>query len=213
MASKTQSRTAELTTDRIAAAALKVVDEGGVSAFTMRAVAEALGVTPMALYHHVADKAALAALVIDAAAREAPFPNPTGDWREDLMAMARWSRRTTLAHPGVGRLRSARGVWTPTILQMTERWVGLWQQSGLPLDASVRAANVSSAAIVGLIAYETAGRDMTIPDASMLAQLPNARLAFTAKHDRAAAFDMAVRALVDGLAREADGESGAAVPT
>jgi AcrR family transcriptional regulator len=199
MAIKTEARAPDLGLDRIAAAALKVVDQGGVSAFTMRAVADGLGVTPMALYHHVADKAALAALVIDAAAREVPFPDPTGDWREDLMAMARWSRRTTMAHPGVARLRSAYGVWTPAILMMTERWVSLWQQSGLPLSAAVRAANVSSAAIVGLINYETAAREMTVPDAELLAQLPNARLAFTAKHDRARDFEMAVKALIDGL--------------
>jgi AcrR family transcriptional regulator len=202
MASRTESRAAELDTERIAAAALRIVDASGVSGFTMRAVAEALGVTPMALYHHVADKAALAALVIDAAAREIPFPTPIGDWRRDLMAMAQWSRRSTLAHPGAGRLRGAYGVWTPSVLQMTERWVGLWRQSGLSLDAAVRAANISSAAIVGLIGYEVAGREMAVPDPAMLAQLPNARLAFTARHDRAAAFEVAVRALIDGLSRE-----------
>ncbi|HZC15515.1 MAG TPA: TetR/AcrR family transcriptional regulator C-terminal domain-containing protein [Caulobacteraceae bacterium] len=194
-----KSRAPDLAADRIAAAALRVVDTEGVRGFTMRAVAEALGVTPMAIYHHVADKAALAALVIDAAAREIPFPNPTGDWREDLLAMARWSRQTTLSHPGVGRLRSAHGVWTPAILQMTERWVGLWQQSGLPLDAAVRAANVSSAAIVGLVGYEIAVREMATPEAAMLVHLPNARLAFTAKHDPAEAFELAVHALIDGL--------------
>jgi AcrR family transcriptional regulator len=192
-------RAPELDADRIAAAALRIVDADGVRGFTMRAVAEALGVTPMALYHHVADKAALAALVIDAAAREIAFPSPTGDWREDVLAMARWSRQTTLSHPGVGRLRSAYGVWTPSVLRMTEHWVALWRQSGLPLDAAVRAANVSSAAIVGLVASESAWREMAFPDQTLLDQLPNARLAFAARHDPAAAFDLAVTALIDGL--------------
>jgi AcrR family transcriptional regulator len=202
MANRTKARAQDLDTGRIAAAALAVVDEGGVDAFTMRAVADALGVTPMALYHHVADKQALAALVIDAASRHIPFPNSTGEWRDDLIAMARWSRQITLAHPGAGRLRSAYGVWTPAVLQMTERWFGLWQQSGLPLEAAVRAASVSSAAIVGLVGQEIAGREMTAPDADLLALLPNARLAFTARHDREEAFEMAVRALVNGLRDE-----------
>jgi AcrR family transcriptional regulator len=201
MVMERKPRAPDLDTDRIAAAALRIVDAEGVRGFTMRAVAEALGVTPMALYHHVADKEALAALVIDAASREIPFPSPIGDWREDLLAMARWSRRATLSHPGVGRLRSAYGVWTPSILQMTEHWVGLWRQSGLALDAAVRAANISSAAIVGLVGNEAARREMAIPDAAMLAQLPNARLAFAAKHDPVEAFETAVRALIDGLRR------------
>jgi hypothetical protein len=42
---------------------------------------------------------------------------------------------------------------------------------------------------------------MAIPDAAMLAQLPNARLAFAAKHNPVEAFETAVRALIDGLRR------------
>jgi AcrR family transcriptional regulator len=207
MVRRTKPRAQDLDIGRIAAAALAVVDAGGVEAFTMRAVADALGVTPMALYHHVVDKQALAALVIDAASREIPFPDSTGDWRNDLIAMARWSRQITLAHPGVGRLRSAYGVWTPAVLQMTERWFGLWQQSGLPLDAAVRAASVSSAAIVGLVGQETAGREMTAPDATLLDHLPNARLAFATKHNQKEAFEMAVRALINGLSQELSGSA------
>jgi hypothetical protein len=52
---------------------------------------------------------------------------------------------------------------------------------------------------------EIAGRDRAGPDAALLALLPNARLAFTAKHDRKDAFEMAVRALIDGLRRELSG--------
>ena len=81
----------ELDAARIAAAALAVADAQGAGGFTMRAVAEALGVTPMALYHHVEDKAALAALLVDAAIRQHPLPPPTGVWRDDLWTIARWT--------------------------------------------------------------------------------------------------------------------------
>src|SRR5690349_12942228 len=107
----------ELDTDRIAAAALSVVDKHGVGGFTMRAVADALRVTPMALYHHVKDKAALASLVVDAAIRQHPLPPPLGAWREDLWTMAKWIRQGTLAHPQVGHLRREHHVWTPAMLQ------------------------------------------------------------------------------------------------
>lgn len=43
----------------ILAAALALLEEGGGKGLTMRALASRLGVTPMSLYHHVQDRAAL----------------------------------------------------------------------------------------------------------------------------------------------------------
>ena len=45
--------------DAILDAALALLDEGGETALSMRALGARLGVTPMSLYHHVADRAAL----------------------------------------------------------------------------------------------------------------------------------------------------------
>lgn len=193
------ARLAELDSERIAVAALAVVDQRGVAGFTMRAVADVLGVTPMALYHHVGDKAGLAALVVDAANKEVSLPPPTGDWREDMWRMAQWSRRAIMAHPAVGRLRSAYRIWTPAILHMTERWMSLWQQSGLPLKVAVRGARMSSVAITGLIEQELAMREMAPPDPSVLAMLPNARLVFARAPHRDSDFETTIRALIDGL--------------
>jgi AcrR family transcriptional regulator len=87
-----QIRVTQLDTDRIAATALAVVDKRGPAGFTIRAVADALRVTPMALYHHVKDKAELARLVVREAIRKHPLATPAGDWREDLWLMAQWTR-------------------------------------------------------------------------------------------------------------------------
>ena len=48
-----------VTLDAILHAALALLDGGGEQALSMRALAARLGVTPMSLYHHVADRAAL----------------------------------------------------------------------------------------------------------------------------------------------------------
>ena len=45
--------------DGILAAALALLEEGGSKGLSMRALAARLGVTPMSLYHHVQDRAAL----------------------------------------------------------------------------------------------------------------------------------------------------------
>lgn len=48
-----------VTVDAILDAAISLLDEEGEQALSMRALAARLGVTPMSLYHHVADRAAL----------------------------------------------------------------------------------------------------------------------------------------------------------
>ena len=190
---------AELDRDRIAAAALAIADKHGVDGFTMRAVADALNVTPMALYHHVQDKAALVTLLVDTAIRKHPHPPTTGAWQEDLLSMAQWMRQSMVKHPAVAQLRHAYNVWTPAMLQMTERWLSLWQQSALDLQDAVLAATTSSMAITGLVKEEMIFYTMKQPGNEMLAWLPNVRVMFNAEPDRDAQFELAVRSLIDGL--------------
>jgi AcrR family transcriptional regulator len=190
---------AELDKDRIAAAALAIADKHGVDGFTMRAVAKALDVTPMALYHHVRDKAALVTLLVDTSIRKHPLPPTTGLWQDDLFSMAQWMRQSMLAHPVVAQLRHAHNVWTPSMLQMTERWLSLWQQSALGLEDAVLAAKTSSMAITGLVKEEMIFYAMQHPDNETLAWLPNARVMFNAAPDRDTQFELTVRSLIDGL--------------
>ena len=190
---------ADLDADSIAAAALSIADKHGVDGFTMRAVADALDVTPMALYHHVQDKAALVTLIVDTVIRQHPLPSTTGVWQDDLLAFAQWMRQGMLKHPVVAQLRRAYNVWTPAMLQMTERWLGLWQQSALDLDDAVLAATTSSMAITGLVKEEMIFRTMKHPDEKTLAWLPNLRIMFKTHPDREAQFDLVVRSLIEGL--------------
>jgi AcrR family transcriptional regulator len=203
----------ELTMQRLAAAALSVADEHDVSGFTMRAVAEAVGVTPMALYHHVEDKAALVALLVDAAIAERPLPPPTGSWREDLWEMACWMRETTLVHPAVARLRRHYRVWTKSIFPMTERWLSVWQQSGLEFDTALLAASASSTAIIGFVEAELRLEELELPDDSQLASFPNARLAFHLERDSDREFELVVRSVIEGLHSELNGNEVVAIAT
>jgi TetR/AcrR family tetracycline transcriptional repressor len=108
------------------------VDDGERPAdFTMRAVAKALRVTPMALYNHVPDKAGLAALVVNASLNEHPLPFATGDWQEDLWQLARWTRERSMACPALAEPQRAYQIWTPAMQHHAEYWISLWQQSGL----------------------------------------------------------------------------------
>lgn len=83
---------------------------GGVDACTIRAVAARLGVTPMAIYWHVADKDDLLDAVLDRVldgVRPAPGP-PADDPFETLAALARGYREAFGRHPHAAALLAAR---------------------------------------------------------------------------------------------------------
>src|SRR5580698_2575492 len=53
------------TAERIAEEALKILEEEGEDAVSMRRVAQAVGITPMAIYHHFPNREALLHFVVD----------------------------------------------------------------------------------------------------------------------------------------------------
>ena len=186
---------------RIAAAALKIIDRHGVSGFTIRSVADALGVTPMALYRHVKDKKELAALVIAAAATAVPVPVPTplGDWREDLWAMAVWLRQSPLAQPSMQQLYLTYPEFPEELFRVVDRWIELWRHSGLDFQSAVFAAKITNMTINGLINQEAVLRTLDRPGEAMLARLPNLRVLTNSEFDPDRAFELVVRALIQGV--------------
>ena len=58
------------------AASLQLADEQGLAAITMQAVADRLGVTPMALYRHVTNKADLLDGLVESILLEVPAAGP-----------------------------------------------------------------------------------------------------------------------------------------
>ena len=92
-------RTPLLSRDRIRDAALDLIDRDGLSALSMRRLAEALGVQAASLYTHVATKDD----VLDAVANRLIAQVDTGGfatgWREGLLTWARSYHAALVAHP------------------------------------------------------------------------------------------------------------------
>lgn len=93
-----------LTLDEIVTAAIRITREQGLDSLSMRALADALLVSPMALYHHVGDRAALCDRVADRVVASVEVPSARCGWQT-------WLRRYHAAlwdqlrhHPGVGEL-------------------------------------------------------------------------------------------------------------
>ena len=89
--------------ERIAEAALRIADEEGLEAVTMRRIAAELGAGTMTLYHYVRNKEELAALMDDAAMAELLVPEDelAAGWREGMAQIARRSYEVLRRHPWV----------------------------------------------------------------------------------------------------------------
>jgi len=101
-----------LTRERIIAAAVELVDEGGLEALSMRKLGAAVGVEAMSLYNHVDNKDDVLDGILDAVLREVPEPDPTLPWDHRLRELAHGFRRVGLAHPGVLPMFNSRRIIT-----------------------------------------------------------------------------------------------------
>jgi AcrR family transcriptional regulator len=85
----------------VVAAGARLAERSGVDAVGVRAVAGELGVTPMALYRHVASSDALHTAVVEALLGDLPVARASGDWRADVRAWARAARDVFGRAPGL----------------------------------------------------------------------------------------------------------------
>ena len=95
-------RKPRFTREDIAEAAIKIADEEGLDALSMRYLASQLGAGTMTLYHYVRTKDELMTLVTDAVMGEVVLPPGEAlpdDWREACTVIAHRSRAVLLRHP------------------------------------------------------------------------------------------------------------------
>ncbi|MER5499479.1 MULTISPECIES: TetR/AcrR family transcriptional regulator [unclassified Streptomyces] len=104
----------------IAAAAVRIADADGFDAVSMRKVAAELGCGTMSLYNYVPRKEDLHELMLDAVSAEYELPEPSGDWRADLGALARQARAMMHRHTWVPRLMSPVYGFSPNALRYLE---------------------------------------------------------------------------------------------
>jgi AcrR family transcriptional regulator len=96
---KATSRT-PLSTARVLEAAVALADEAGLEAFSMRGLAQELGVVPMALYKHVANKEELIDGMVDLVFSEIDLPDEGDlDWRSAMRRRALSTRAALGRHP------------------------------------------------------------------------------------------------------------------
>jgi len=115
-----------LNTDAIVETALRIADEDGLEAVSMRRIAADLRVGTMSLYHHVGDKDELVELMADAISAELLVPGEIlGDWRAALRALAQRTRDTFVRHPWLIDTAGQRPLVTPNQLRHIEQSIAI----------------------------------------------------------------------------------------
>jgi len=151
-------RRARIDRSVILRASLDVADERGLAAVTMQAVADRLGVTPMALYRHVAHKADLLDGVVESLLAEFQLPDRRLPWRERLAAIARAARDSAKRHPDVFPLLLQRRASTPIARRVTEAIYDALRDAGMAEDQVFRAERLLSTFVAGFAVSEVSGR-------------------------------------------------------
>lgn len=204
---------AGLTADAIVAAAIRIADEEGLPALSMRRIAEALEVEAMALYHHFPNKAALLDAVVEKIATSAAAPDfADSSWQDGIRDYARGQIRVLLWHPNLVELVMSRPAVTARNLALLEGLVEFLCAAGFSARRSLDMVYVINefvlmhaglAAGFGRIAapHGERGRD------SHLSEIPERDyplLAEAARSGRArdydARFEFALEVLVAGFA-------------
>jgi AcrR family transcriptional regulator len=127
---------ASLDRDRIVRTALELVDAEGIDALSFRRVAANLGVTPMSLYWHVADKAELLELVGNAVLEEIELPERDGPWTEQLREVHRRMFVVLLRHRNAADVVAGRARFGPAGLAAFERILEILLDAGLSPESA-----------------------------------------------------------------------------
>ncbi|MBD0673059.1 TetR/AcrR family transcriptional regulator [Streptomyces sp. CBMA156] len=144
-----------LTPHRIAEAAVAIADAEGLDAVTMRRLATALGVAPMAAYRYVSGKDELIELMVDFVYGQLPLDAPTEGWRDAMRALAVHLRAMHLAHPWTVRTATPFSL-SPHQLAVPERAFAALAGHGLDADTTMAVFRTVTGYVHGSVTAEVA---------------------------------------------------------
>ena len=153
MTQPANTRRPRLNRERVLEAAVALADEAGLDGFSMRGLAQELGVVPMALYKHVADKEELLDGMVDLVFSEMASPSPGEDWRAGLRRRALSAREALKRHGwAIGRMESRHP--GPANLRHHNATMGCLREAGFPFELAIHAYSVQDAYIYGFALQE-----------------------------------------------------------
>ena len=142
-------RRVQLSRERVLRAAVALADKTGIEALSMRKLAEELGVVPMALYKHVANKDELLDGMIDVVVGEIDPPDPGIDWKTAVRRRILSARRALLRHPWASRVIESRKSPTPVVLAYMDSIIGLFRAGGFSINLTHHVMHTIGSRVLG----------------------------------------------------------------
>ena len=217
------SRRTPLNRARVLEAAVALADEVGLEALSMRRLAEALGVVPMALYKHVANKDELLDGMVDVVIGEIAAVVPGAGWKDAVRLRVLSARQALLRHPWARQALETRTNRTPAVLKYTDEVIGMFLAGGFSVDLTHHVMHALGSRMWGftqeLFDAAAGGQEAVMPpeaQAAMLQEMaqryPNIlEVASAARHDDGSVvsygcddqfeFEFALDLMLDGFER------------
>lgn len=133
------TRRRPLSRDRVLRAAVRLADEGGLDAVSMRRLGQALRVEAMSLYRHVAGKDDILDGMADLVTGDFDVPSADVDWRSAIRRSATSAHEVLLRHPWAGALIESRVSVGPARLRYLDAVIGVLSAAGFPMPMVLRA--------------------------------------------------------------------------
>lgn len=185
-------------------ASLAIADAEGVERLTMRRLATELGVTPMAIYHHVESKEQLLDIVADESLRDLPPVDVDRPWRDELAGLFLAFHQLFLSHPALASVMAQRPLEGPNAVAVAESVLTMFARAGFSDDHAVSALISLFNYTIGASLYRLsrrqhdAGRSRLAVHGSTAARLRE-KLADAAVRDEQ--FSHGLRRLLDSYAK------------
>jgi AcrR family transcriptional regulator len=135
-------------------AAIRLADESGIEALSMRKLAQELGVEAMSLYNHVANKDDILDGIIDLVASEIEPPSDGADWKTALRQSAISAHEALSRHPWVGSLWMSPRKVSPARLRQGDAILRTLREAGFSKDLTYHAFHVLQGHVSGFTLQE-----------------------------------------------------------
>ena len=166
-----------LSREGIVAAAIELADRDGLTALSMRRLAQHLGVDAMSIYYHVRDKDTLLAAMADAVVAQIGYvPEEGVNWTEQLRGLIM-----------AARVLEGRDTPTPAVMLHLERVLAVMRGGGCSVDLGHHAIHLLGSRILGFsqdLFDDTGDPSAPPPPPAWAETLPHvAELAAAVTHD------------------------------
>jgi AcrR family transcriptional regulator len=143
-----------LSRERVLEGAVSLADQVGIDAFTMRKLADFLGVKPMSIYHHISSKEQIVDGMVDMVFSEIDLPPDDLDWKAAIRQRCVSAREVLNRHRWAPPLMESRTSPGPASLRHHDSVIGCLRRGGLSFELTAHAYAIIDSYLYGFALQE-----------------------------------------------------------